>query len=598
MVGFRRSVERLWAHREMAIAFALLFTFFRMARLEGWDDGFYLSELTSAVGDRDLLLQDDLLRIENPLPLRLRALTVILDSGALQNTFSVGPPALHAAYAWPLLVGRAHPGLFPLRVLLALGSMALLAMLVIVASRLAQRLGVPPALAPAPAVLAIVAGPLAIYGTRSYLGSHLLSAFWAAVLLAASLRWLEDGRLRQATAMGLAAGFLVITRWQDAVLAAGLAPALVIALRDPTARRRRLAGLALAALGGAAVASLQLLAWRAQFGSWTLMPQGPAYVSWTRPHLAFFLSTYHGLLPWAPGLVAGLVAFAWARPPLPRPTALAYTVGVLAGAAAVVYVSACVADWYGGDSYGPRRLSVLMPMVAVGLGHLMARLPRPARLAVAAAIVAWTVFTLTAFLSGYDDLRVALGGPPDPASPVSTTAYEGARWLDAPRSWPRVLRPGFTFSDRPRNLDRLLGAIATLSVLLVVRAAAAAARTARGQRMAVAALAAWVAVAVAWTLRLPSNARADAAWRDVVAGADPGPRLGALPESVRPAAWTIYAVHATARGNEPDARRALAHVDAVSAPGVDEAALAAWLRDPDARAFVADLAAGRRVVLP
>src|SRR5947209_7950691 len=110
MVGFRRSVERLWAHREMAIAFALLFTFFRMARLEGWDDGFYLSELTSAVGDRDLLLQDDLLRIENPLPLRLRALTVILDSGALQNTFSVGPPALHAAYAWPLLGGRAAGG--------------------------------------------------------------------------------------------------------------------------------------------------------------------------------------------------------------------------------------------------------------------------------------------------------------------------------------------------------------------------------------------------------------------------------------------------------------------------------------------------------
>src|SRR5947209_16070381 len=201
--------------------------------------------------------------------------------------------------------------------------------------------------------------------------------------------------------MGLAAGFLVITRWQDAVLAAGLAPALVIALRDPTARRRRLAGLALAALGGAAVASLQLLAWRAQFGSWTLMPQGPAYVSWTRPHLAFFLSTYHGLLPWAPGLVAGLVAFAWARPPLPRPTALAYTVGVLAGAAAVVYVSACVADWYGGDSYGPRRLSVLMPMVAVGLGHLMARLPRPARLAVAAAIVAWPVFPPTAVPSRY-----------------------------------------------------------------------------------------------------------------------------------------------------------------------------------------------------
>src|SRR5215471_2997321 len=136
MDRLRAAAGWMWAHREAAIAFALLFTFFRMARLEGWDDGFYLAELTSAVGDGDLLLQDDLLRIENPLPLRLRALTVILDSGALQNTFSVGPPALHAAYTWPLLLGRAHPRLFPLRVLLALGSMALLAMLVIVSSRL------------------------------------------------------------------------------------------------------------------------------------------------------------------------------------------------------------------------------------------------------------------------------------------------------------------------------------------------------------------------------------------------------------------------------------------------------------------------------
>ena len=212
--------------------------------------------------------------------------------------------------------------------------------------------------------------------------------------------------------------------------------------------------------------------------------------------------------------------------------------------------------------------------------------------------MAWTIFTLTAFLSGFDDLRVALGGRPDPDSPVSAASYEGARWLDTPRSWPKVLRPGFTFSDRPRNFDRAIGALATLAVLLLVRAAVVAARTARGQRVLVGLLAAWVAIAVAWTVRLPSNARADAAWRDVVAGADPEPRLDALPDSARPAAWTVYALHAGARGDVPEMRRALAHVDAVSAPGVDEVSVAAYLADPDARAFVDELAAGRRVVLP
>jgi hypothetical protein len=123
-------------------------------------------------------------------------------------------------------------------------------------------------------------------------------------------------------------------------------------------------------------------------------------------------------------------------------------------------------------------------------------------------------------------------------------------------------------------------------------------RTARGQRVAVGLLAAWVAIALAWTLRLPSNARADVAWRDVVAGADPQRRLEALPASTWPAAWTVDALHASARGDAPELRRALAHVDPVSAPGVDEAALAAWVGRPEARAFVADLAAGRRVVLP
>ena len=256
----------------------------------------------------------------------------------------------------------APPGIpHGLRGALALGSMACLIVTVLAMRQSLRRLGFAEATANLAAGLAVVAGPLALYGTRVYLGSHLLSALFASVLLLAGLRWLADGRERDALLMGVSGGLLVITRWQDVLWLVVLVPAAWSSLRarDGLAPRRW-RGLGLAALAFAAAVSCQLLAWRIQYDAWLVMPQGPAYMQWTRPALAaFLLSTYHGLVPWAPVFALGLLAAPFAR--LASVHARALRWGAALAVVLVVYACAAVADWWGGESYGPRRLASLSP---------------------------------------------------------------------------------------------------------------------------------------------------------------------------------------------------------------------------------------------
>ena len=229
----------------------------------------------------------------------------------------------------------------------------------------------------------------------------------------------------------------MITRWQDVLLLVLLVPA--VPSWPPRSRRpmrgRRLARPrpGLARLPGHGVAC-QLLAWHVQYGPWLVMPQGCGYMLWTRPLAApFLLSTYHGLLLWAPAFALGLAAAPFAR--IASGHGRAWLWGAGPAILFTVYTCAAVSDWYGGESYGPRRLSTLAPLAAVGLASLLAPLRPRARVLAAVAVVAWTIFTLTALFSRYDDLSVAFGGAPSRWHP--TGEVSGARWIDRPGEWPR-----------------------------------------------------------------------------------------------------------------------------------------------------------------
>lgn len=563
-----------WARRHAwaLLGFAVLFTSFRMARLEGWDDAFYVAQLTSVPGDRDLLLQDDLLALWNPFPLRLRLLTTVTDEGALLNTFSIGPAVFHSSYLWPL-VSSAPPGVpRGLRGALAVASMACLVATVLAMRATLRRIGHDPATASLAAGLAVLAGPLALYGTRVYLGSHLLTALFTALFLLAGLRWLDGARPRDALLAGVAAGLLTITRWQDVLLLVLLAPLVLprLASGGDEARRRWL-GLGLAGLAFAIAVACQLLAWHLQFDRWLVMPQGPGYVQWTRPRLAPFLfSTYHGLLPWAPAFALGLAAAPFARR---APAGL--RVGAALAVALSVYTCACVADWYGGESYGPRRLSSLAPVAAIGLAALLAPLARWARVAATVVVGAWAVFTLTALVSGFDDLSAALGGSPSRWHP---TGVVSGHWIDRPGEWPRMLRPGFSFSDRPRTPDRVVGLAAAGAVFVgTLGAWHALARSPRLQRVAVTGGAAWLAVAAGFlAVAVRPSRPALAPWRAVVTDGPAAPESFDAP-GLADAARAVAAAHAFQRGDAP---RAQALLDAIRAP----AALHVNRRDLEAAA--------------
>jgi hypothetical protein len=509
----------------------LVFLFSRMARLEGWDNAFFVAQLTSVVGDGDLMLQDDLLAVPNPLPLKFRTVVPDLAPGVHANSFGIGVAVLHASYLWPIVLATSDlAGAF--RAAASLGSMALLVATVLLTVEILVELGYARAIAWGASLLPVLCGPLSLYGTRISLNSHLAGAFCAALLVLALLRWLETAELRQAAAAGLAGGLLCIVRWQDALVVLACAPAVIAAVaQEPAHRPARLRGVLLAAAAGLAVVLIQLLAFDRQFGSWLLVPQGQGFIDWAHPHIALFLtSSFHGALPWAPGLLLGLLTLPLARAGL-DPHRRRLVDGLLIMLPVFIYVCSA-ADWAGGSSFGPRRLSTLTPVAAIGLAALLRRIPRRAAFALAGLLAAWGFFVTSAFLSGFDDLaQLRLSG------------------------W-RPLMPGFSFSDAPGWGDRLVGLTATAAVVTGTAALFGfVRRQARAQRALVAGGLAWTA---GWIVLLgvaaPSNAPLERAWDEALRGCG---SPSALPRGVRGAAHFVRAVRAEEQGDPALAARHL-----------------------------------------
>lgn len=542
-----------YPHRWLLLGLLVLFTASRLSIMTGWDDTFYVAQLTSAVADHDLLLQDDLLAFPRPLGERLRSITTILDSGAVQNTFSVGFAVIHGTYAWPFIALSGERAGAGLRNLLALGSLAFLVIAVLATVRLLERWGFGAAVSRLATGIAFISSPLALFGTRVYLNSHLLSALLASLVFLAFLRMMQSGATSDAVLAGLASGFLVINRWQDGLLLVALLPALFVSLaRPPVERRLSLVALTAAAGSFASVSLLQMLAWRAQFSTWLLVPQGSGYIDWTAPHfIQMLLSPYHGVVLWAPGLALGLAVVAFLEPPAETPTVRRMRRGLLLALQLLVYIAAAPRDWWAGASYGPRRLTTLAPVAALGLAGVLHRVRPWLRLVIAGLLSLWAVITASAYFSGFDDLFVLLRGTPGPFNPQDATAYADVHWID--RLGPfHALKPGFTFSDQPHSWDRVVGVLASAALVFSVTGGwHYVRRHVRAQRVILAGALTWVAVCICWlAVVIPRNDDWNRRWLAVVRSG-PEPRDGRpFPPGVVAAAGVLEAVRALERGDE------------------------------------------------
>jgi len=222
---------------------------------------------------------------------------------------------------------------------------------------------------------ALFCTPLLFYVSAAPFTSHHLSFALVSLLL-----WLVLTRDRQRggtwLAAGLACGLLGDTRPQALLYA--LLPLVV--LRPGWRQAATFAG------GLAAAFAPQMLYWRAIFGSWLVLPQSEAIPGFFRvPAVgAVLFSPLHGLFSWHPLLLAGVGGL----------VALLVRAGRrrLAAAALLIFglqvlVNGMPMDWWGGWSFGGRRFCDTLPLLALGLGVLLRRLPAMGTLAAAAA--AW-----------------------------------------------------------------------------------------------------------------------------------------------------------------------------------------------------------------
>lgn len=533
-------------HAAFLVGVVLVFTFCRRPSLTGWDDAFYLAKLTSALGDSDLVLQDDLQALLNPPDEKLRTLTTVLGDGALFNTFGIGLALVNAFYLWPLFAAGLDDAWW-LRAALGVGAMAALFLLFLATRAALLRFGYAPGVAAVATFLAIAAGPLAIYSTTVTTLSHLWSALFASALIVTVLRWLEAPTVARALLVGAAAGILVVVRWQDVILVCALGIGGLALRRSIGMAHYRT--LAVAMVPFALALACQVFAWRAQFGHGLLIPQGSSYLNWTAPALIPFLfSLYHGFVPWTPFFAFGLL-LAWHGVPGAAPASRLLRVWFAVATIATIWTSAAVRDWWGGSSFGARRLAVLTPLAAFGLAFVLRRLGAVGRCVLVLAAFSWAVFAVTAFVSGYDDLRVLVVGKVDPFSDRRIESYASVRWIDDEVNLPFVLRPGFTFVDVGGNRHRLLG----LAAVFLIGAGVSwgwrcVAKSARAETLLAASAVAWLAGAAAWLgLRVPSNAVANAAWRRIVVeGHSPPP---ALPYKLDEPAHLVAAQRALENGD-------------------------------------------------
>ena len=171
----------------------------------------------------------------------------------------------------------------------------------------------------------------------------------------------EPRHYRDYALLGLAAGVVVLVRWQNVLfLPVGWAVLWAAGTKPKWKQFALVSGIAIAFF------LPQMLFWQVIYGRLLVVPQGGAYMAWGSPQLeAVLFSSRHGLLSWSPVLWLGLIGlFALLR------KAPVLAASLLAALAVTTYVNASVHDWWAGASFGSRRFDGAL--VAFGLGLAVA----------------------------------------------------------------------------------------------------------------------------------------------------------------------------------------------------------------------------------
>jgi hypothetical protein len=243
--------------------------------------------------------------------------------------------------------------------------------------------------------------------------AHALAACAVTAFVSLWVRTFGRRTLVQWLWLGLAAGFMTTLYWIDALFC--VLPALELgweavrifttkgtkdreALQRPDHAARALSRLFLrgVAFAGTFLVAFapQMIVWKIIYGDWFTVPQEGFATPSGFAGLELLLSPLHGLLPWTPLAVVGMVGLlwlAWEKRP--------WGTMVLAGMVVFFLYNATLGSWHGGGYFGLRRLTNAFPFFLLGLAALLDRLRRwrPAALPSAGRIASVVVALLPTF---------------------------------------------------------------------------------------------------------------------------------------------------------------------------------------------------------
>ncbi len=365
----------------------------------------YAVYLRSAVVDRDLELSNEFEYLSSHIEadasglpgefLRRSSHRVGIDSvwhsprpdpltGRVPSYFSIGPaiawaPAYAAVHALTLLAAAGglavrpdgYGGLYYFAIILSSFAFGIAGLLL--AFRIAS-IAAPPREALWSVLTIGWATPVVYYLYLSASYGHPLTMFTSAAFLLYWWRTRHADRPGTWFRWGLLAGVLFLVRWNDVVLAApafGVEVVRLFARRGarpgPSGVRHLLACTGAALAGFLLVAAPQLAVWQYFHGRpWVRHPTDLVHLDFGAPW-KMLVSARHGLFVWTPvavPAVAGLFCL------LRRNRELA---GVSLAALILLVVSnSIVEDWWGGSSFGLRRLVSGTPFLALGLAVFFA----------------------------------------------------------------------------------------------------------------------------------------------------------------------------------------------------------------------------------
>jgi hypothetical protein len=244
-------------------------------------------------------------------------------------------------------------------------------------------------IAAASAIAIWFGSPLAWYSLRHPSMSHALSAAICSGVVLLSLRLREEVTLGRVFSLGLAIGFACAVRPQNITIA--LVPLFVIELRPLLRRTHALL------LGGLLGALPQLIVSTILWGGPLVFVNiGGRAHSWQMfarfRGVETLFSWYHGLATWTPLLVlavAGLVLLHRHDRGLAR-------AGLATFAAQWLLLSTLERWFWGGASFGQRRLDSCTPFFILGIAAVLHRLPKWLGAVATVAACAWTMMLFIA----------------------------------------------------------------------------------------------------------------------------------------------------------------------------------------------------------